>query len=167
MEFLNYDWLNFILPFLFGMLGFLVCMLGKRLAKGAVIKEQHRRANDRVMELIHSLARAKNDVMLIEMEIQEALETLPVDRARWLVEMRQLAHSVPPLVLAQIKRFGLWEPPPDLAGTVSPNPPPGTGVLPASTSRPRLVVPMLQESAEPTSTDEVAVSAWGGRVASG
>lgn len=163
MEPTEYDWMNFILPFLFGALAFMLMELGKRLVRGAVVKEQHRQANDKLLALIHDLVRTKNEVVIIEVAIQEVLETMPVDRARWFLEMRQLAHSVPPLVLAQVKRFGLYEPPPEIA------PPPPQPHHAVNDSGTHLVVAAGEESfAQVTDINRpVAQSAWGGRSASG
>lgn len=110
----TFDIFNFVLPVAFGALGFLVMEISKRVVRAAHVKEQHRRANDRLVLLIHDLVRLKNEVLLTEVEIQEVMETLPIDKARWAVEMKQLADTVPPMVLAQIKRFGLYEPPAEI-----------------------------------------------------
>jgi hypothetical protein len=110
----EYDWLNFVLPFAFGAVGFLVALLGSRMTRSAKRRVQFTNANDKLMGAIHDLVRLKSEVVVCEMEIQEHLDTMPIDRARWVNEMRQIAHSIPPLVLLQLKRFGLAEPPPEL-----------------------------------------------------
>ena len=93
-----------LLPFLFGALGFSALWLCSRILTSPGFR---RRFSQR-------LVRAKNDVLLIELEVAELTEALePEERQRWARDAVALAASVPPLVMAQIRRFGLAEPPPD------------------------------------------------------
>ena len=103
-----------LLPFLFGALGFSALWLCSRILTSPGFRRRFSRRNEQLVEAIQRLVRAKNDVLLIELEVAELTEALePEERQRWARDAVALAASVPPPVMAQIRRFGLAEPPPD------------------------------------------------------
>jgi hypothetical protein len=106
-----------LLAFLFGCTGFMVMLLAHRLIKAAHVRVQYRHVNERVLTIIHQLVNNKNEGMLLEHELATLLSEMPVDRARWIVQMKAIADSVPPLVLQQMQRFGLAELPPEAPPT--------------------------------------------------
>ena len=123
----DFDLFNLVLPAVFAALFFVLIELGKRLVLAAHVRQQFRDANDQVIEKIQALVRAHNEVLMLELEITELIEKVqPVERARWVIRMKELADSVPPAVLLQIRRFGLAEPPLPLAAS------PQEGRLPES-----------------------------------
>lgn len=104
-----------VLPALFGMIGISIVLLGRRLARVAHVRVQFRQANESLVAKVQELVRVKNEVVLLELEVVELVEKItPQDRARWVVQCRELAHALPPMVLEQARRFGLTAPPPEI-----------------------------------------------------
>lgn len=102
------------LPSLFGAIAFLLCYLAVRLVKAPGLRRQFDDVNERLIEATQRLVRAKNDVVLIEIEIAELVEKVePETRRRWVRELTAVAHALPVMVMQQLKRFGLIEPPPE------------------------------------------------------
>ena len=122
------------LAFALGGLGFLITMLGHKLVTQAHVSLQHRAANDRVLQLVHQLVNSKNEQLLLEHELEEALQTMPIDRALWVKQMQDIANALPPLVLQQMQRFGLAMPPPELPALPAPMPMTGQQVPEAAGS---------------------------------
>lgn len=103
-----------VLPFLFGGIGVLIFHLGVRLTKAASLRVQFGDANEDLVVKMQELVRAKNEVLLLELDITELVEKAgPLERARWIQRMRELAHALPPMVLQQVRRWNLAEPPPE------------------------------------------------------
>ena len=104
------------LPLLWGSIGMCLMWLGKRLVTAAHVRQQFRDANENLVCKVQELVRAQNEVLLLELEVQELVEKVgPKERSKWLEHMRDIAHSVPPMVLLQLERFDLAKPPPPAA----------------------------------------------------
>jgi hypothetical protein len=72
-----------------------------------------RRLNDQLLLLLHDLVSLHNAVLLTEQRIAELVEGAPGPEVRRFAKrMVELAGALSPLVLAQIRRFGLVAPPP-------------------------------------------------------
>ena len=110
-----------LLPFLFGTIGMLLVLLGRKLIDAPPLRRQFDNENEKLVMKMQELVRAQNEVLLLELDVTELVEkATPAERTRWVVRMRELAHALPPMVLAQAHRFGLAEPPP-LVGEVGPS----------------------------------------------
>ena len=109
-----------LLSMMFGAIGFLIVLLGQRLFSASHVRVQFRGNNERILVIIHQIVNSKNEQMLLEHELATLLAEQPVDRARWIVQMKAIADSVPPLVLQQMSRFGLAELPDEAPALSSP-----------------------------------------------
>ena len=107
------------------------------------------RYNERLLSRLHELVHLHNEVMLCEQAIAQLVEDAPaVEHARFARRMVELAGAIPPLVLAQVWRFGLADPPPAVPVPV-PEPGPPAEHVAVVDSEPTVVV---------TATED----AWGG-----
>ena len=139
---------DFVFAFVAGCAGYLMVHVVVKATDGSRIKARFRNQNERVLGLVHQLVDLNNDKALLEAELAHILEKEPVDRALWIARMRELADTVPPVVLAQLRRFGLAEPPPEQASVEIPRL--ETGTVPSSPE-------------QPARENVVAIDAWTGR----
>lgn len=103
------------LPLLFGALGFAVALLVYHLVTGPTVRRYFEHHNDELVREMQELIRDKNLVMLRELRIADLVERIgPEDRRRWASDALLFAQSVPPMLLAQVHRFGLAMPPPEM-----------------------------------------------------
>jgi hypothetical protein len=105
---------DFILSLAGGVAAFVACILVRHLFQRLSMRRRYEAENEELVVLFQQLIRAKNDAILIDLEITERVHKLtPDQRTWWASRMRDLAASTPPIFLQQARRFGLLEPPPD------------------------------------------------------
>jgi len=105
-----------------------VAYLGSRARQWARYHDSH----ERVVDLAHRLVQAQAEVMHAEAALAREVEEQPaVERARFVGWARDMAGALPPLLVAQLRRFGLADemdrvaeygqqhvPPPEIVGMV-------------------------------------------------
>lgn len=104
---------NALLPFLWIVIGMLLGIAAQRVIVAGSRKFQFTKSNDKMMTLFEELARVSNQKIIIQQQIAQCLEDVPLDRAAWYTTLQEQLHTIPAFVMVQIKNFGLAKPPPD------------------------------------------------------
>lgn len=111
-----------------GAVGFLVALALHRALVAVAPRTRWRRQSARIEALVIELVRLQHDVLLCEQELAELVDRCPSpERQRFAERVRDIAHSLAPLLLEQLRRFGLVAPPPTLAAPMAPEPGPEPG----------------------------------------
>ena len=83
------------------------------------------RWGDRALVLAHRVMVAHAELLAAEVDLTSHIEDAPNHELRaFAVRVRDVAAAVPPLLLGQLHRFGLVEPPPAEPPVVAPEPGP-------------------------------------------
>ena len=96
-----------------------------RLGNAAHRRLRWLRWGDRALVLAHRVMVAHAELLASEVDLASHIEDAPSHELRaFAVRVRDVAAAVPPLLLSQLQRFGLTEPPPAEPPVVAPEPGP-------------------------------------------
>lgn len=110
---MNQATIDVLLGAVVGTITFCCWWLLRRAGSLAARHARFLRFNDKLLCLLHDLVRLHNEVVLCEQSIAQLAADAPaVEHQHFARRMVELAGAIPPLVLAQIRRFRLVEPPP-------------------------------------------------------
>lgn len=104
-------WLWAPLMFALAFAAFFLARLTGRLLDVTRAQARMRSQNERMLGLIHQLVELENQKLLVEQELSEIVEREPVELAPWHRRVKQIVAGLPPLVVEEMRRFGLALPP--------------------------------------------------------